>query len=206
MRGGSRPWGSRTVDERATWNRRYADGDYTPRTAPAPLLEEWLGRVPVGRALDVACGAGRNAFRLAEAGFDVTAVDISEVAIARAEAEAERRGLTIDWHAAAMDEFEIPPDTFQLITVFRYRNPALWPRLLAGLAPSGWLIAEHHLKTTTDVSGPSSDAFRLDPQELLVACESLRVLHYSEQLEPADLDPGRYALARIVACNGPAGF
>jgi SAM-dependent methyltransferase len=194
------------MDERSAWNRRYADGDYTPRAEPARFLEDWIDRFPPGRALDVACGTGRNALRLAEAGFDVDAVDISEVAIARAGAEAERRGLKVSWHVVAMDEYDIPAGSYQLITVVRYRNSSLWPRLRAGLAPDGWILVEHHMKSTAEVLGPSTPDFRLDPQELLVAFGSLRVLHYSEQLEPGDLDPGHYALARLVACNGDPGF
>jgi hypothetical protein len=62
------------------------------------------------------------------------------------------------------------------------------------------------MKTTVDVAGPSTAEFRLDPQELLGAFESLRVLYYSERLEGADVDHGRYALARLIACNGDPGF
>lgn len=194
------------MDERTAWDRRYAEGDYVPRTAPSPFLEEWLDRLPRGRALVVACGTGRNAMRLAGAGFDVDAVDISQVAIDRAQAEAERRGLSIRWHVSSLDDFAIPADAFRLITNIRYRNPRLWPRLIEGLAPDGWALVEHHLKSTADVVGPSQPEFRLDPQELLRAFASLRILYYSEVLEAGDLDAGSYALARMVACKGDAGF
>lgn len=194
------------MDERTAWDRRYTEGDYVPRTAPSPFLQEWLDRLPRGRALVVACGTGRNAMRLAEAGFDVDAVDISEVAIERAATEAARRGLGVRWHVAAMDDFDIPASTYRLITNIRYRNPRLWPRLVEGLAPDGWVLVEHHLKSTADVVGPSQPEFRLDPQELLRAFASLRIVSYSEVLEAGDLDVGSYALARMAACKGDAGF
>lgn len=194
------------MDERTAWNRRYAEGDYVPRSAPAPFLEEWLDRIPPGRALDVACGTGRNALRLAEAGFDVDAVDISEVAIDRAAATARERGLPVRWHVAAIDDFAIAEGAFRLITVIRYRNPRLWSRLIDGLAPDGWVLVEHHLKTRLDVAGPSTPEFRLDPGELLAAFGSLRIISYDERVEQADLDSGRYALARMVACKGDPGF
>ena len=194
------------MDERTAWNLRYSGGDYSPRTEPTPFLEDWIERIPRGRALDVACGTGRNALRLAEAGFEVDAVDISEVAIDRARAEAERRRLEIGWHVAAMDDFPIPADTFQLVTVVRYRNPGLWPRLAASLAPDGWILVEHHMKSSRTVVGPPTPEFRLDPGELLVAFGALRIVSYTERLEPADLDRGHYALARLAACKGDPGF
>ncbi len=94
--------------EREKWDRRYADGDYRPRSWPSPFLESWLDRFPKGRALDVACGAGRNALRVAETGFDVDAVDISEVAISQGQAEAEQRGLDLNWMVSDLDDLSLP--------------------------------------------------------------------------------------------------
>ena len=193
-------------DAREVWDRRYADGEYVPRAEPAPFLEEWIDRIDPGRALDVACGAGRNALRLAEAGFEVDAVDVSRVAIDMARAEAQERGLSINWVVADLADFSWQPSAYRLITVFRYRDPALWPQLVRALLPDGWVIVEHHFKTDTDVVGPRTADFRLDPGELLRAFSSLRVLHYTETIEPAD-DPGRhFAIARLAACNGNPGF
>lgn len=194
------------MDERTAWNRRYAEGEYVPRTAPAPFLEAWIDRFPPGRALDVACGTGRNALRLAAAGFEVDAVDISDVAIETARDEAGRHGLDVQWHVAAMDDYEIPAASYEVITVIRYRNPALWPRLIEGLTPDGWILVEHHFKSTVEVRGPSTADFRLDAGELLNAFGGLRVLFYAEGLETADIDDGQYALARMVACKGDPGF
>jgi SAM-dependent methyltransferase len=194
-------------DERSRWDRRYATGGYVPRTRPTPFLLEWLDRLPVGRALDVATGTGRNALALAEAGYQVDAVDISAIAIARARAEAERRGLAVDWVVADLDTDALPGDGYDLIAVLRYRNPDLWPRLEAALAPGGWILIEHHLQTSReDVVGPSDDAFRLAPGELLEAFAGLRVVHYSEAVEPTDDDDALFVIARLVACAGDPGW
>lgn len=193
--------------EREKWDHRYASGDYVPRTEPTPFLLEWLDRIPVGRALDVATGTGRNAVALAEAGFEVDAIDISEVAIERARAEAAGRGLEVNWVEADLDTDPLPGDRYDLITVMRYRNPELWPRLEAVLAPDGWILVEHHLQTSRqDVAGPSDDAFRLAPGELLTVFSGLRVVHYSEAVEPADDREGSFVLARFVACAGDPGW
>ena len=194
-------------DERAKWDDRYATGDYVPRTRPSPFLLDWLGRIPVGRALDVATGTGRHALALAEAGFSVDAVDISAVAIDRARAEAQRRGLDVHWTVADLDTDPLPGAGYDLVTVLRYRNPDLWPRLVRALAPDGWILVEHHLRTSlADVVGPGDDRFRLAPGELLEVLGVLRVVHYTEVVEPADRGEGRYVLARAVACAGDPGW
>ena len=196
-----------TDEEREKWDARYATGEYSPRKHPSPFLEEWLPRLPVGRALDVACGTGRNALRLAEAGFEVRAVDISEVAVERAREEASRRGLDIEFAVMDLDDATFSGAAFDLITVFRYRNRSLWPRLAAGLAPDGFLVVEHHLRTSADVDGPPTPEFRLEPQELLTdLAGQLRVVHYSEGLEAADRPGAAYAIARFVGCCGDPGF
>lgn len=195
-----------TDREREHWDARYAEGEYTPRTEAAPFLASWLPWIPKGRALDVACGAGRNALELAAAGFDVTAVDVSPVAIDMARAAASQRGLEVDWVVADLDSDPLPGDGYDLVTVVRYRNPRLWSRLADAIAPDGWILVEHHLRTHRDAAGPGTDEFRLAPGELLGAFGRLRIVHYSESVEPADLHRGEYVIARLAACAGDPGW
>lgn len=107
---------------------------------------------------------------------------------------------------ADLDEVALEEAAYRLIIVIRYRNPLLWPKLIAALAPDGWLLVEHHFKTRAPVVGPS-EAFKLDPQELLNVFGSLRVALYEELISK---DPDRrertVALQRIVACKGDPGF
>lgn len=193
-------------EERRRWDERYATGEYRARTWVTPFLEQWVPIIPPGRALVVACGPGRNALSLAERGFDVLGVDISDVAVGRARASASDRDLDSEFLVADLDDFSPEPRAFDLITVIRYRNPSLWPGLIDALAPDGWILAEHHMKTTADVAGPASPNFRLDPGELLTAFAGLRIVHYSESVEPADDDTRQYAIQRAVACNGDPGW
>jgi tellurite methyltransferase len=193
-------------EERERWDHRYATGDYVPRRDPSPFLLAWLDRIPVGRALDVATGTGRHALALAAAGFTVDAVDISAVAIDAAREEARRRGLDVRWMVADLDEATLPGDGYQLVTVLRYRNPRLWPRLADALAPDGWIVVEHHLRTSREDAVGPNDAFRLEPGELLRAFGHLRVVHYDERVEPADHGSAPFVLARMVACAGDPGW
>lgn len=193
-------------DEKAKWEHRYATGGYQPRDWTSPFLAEWLPRVPIGRALDVACGAGRNSLALAEAGFETVGIDISETAISMGHKTASERGLTIDWQVADLDTQELGLHAYDLITNFRFRSEQLWPKLVTALKPDGWLIAEHHFRTHLAVAGPPTDNFRLEPGEYLRAFSALRIIHYSESIEEADQPGELFAIERIVACNGDPGF
>ena len=77
--------------DRERWDERYRLGAYVEREHPSAWLVSCLSRAPSGRALDVACGAGRNALYLAERGYAVTGIDVSPVALARAAESAAAR-------------------------------------------------------------------------------------------------------------------
>jgi tellurite methyltransferase len=186
--------------ERDKWDARYRDGAYENRTHATALLMEWLARLPRGRALDVACGAGRNALHLAAAGFTVTALDISSVALARGRRAAQERGLDIDWVCADLDEDPeraLPPGAFDLIVLVRYVHRTLMPHLIARLRPGGALLCEQHLATTLSVAGPTSAQFRLAAGELRGSVGTLRIEHDHEGLV-VDPDGRSVALTQLV--------
>ena len=187
--------------ERDKWDARYRDGAYENRTHATVLLAAWLPRLPLGAALDVACGAGRNALHLAAHGFAVTALDISTVAIERGRREAAARGLDIAWSCTDLDgepDTALPPGPFELIVWVRYVHRTLMPHVLARLASGGTLLCEQHLATTAEVAGPTSAAFRLAPGELVRSAPGLDVLHAYEGLL-TDPDARTVAVAQLVA-------
>ena len=187
--------------EREKWDARYRDGAYGERPHPTALLAEWLPRLPRGRALDVACGAGRNALHLAANGFAVTALDISAVALARARSAAVERGLDVEWRCADLDDdlgAALPDGGFDLVVWVRYVHRTLMPHLVARLNVGGTLLCEQHLTSEAPVAGPTSPAFRLAPGELASAAQALSVLH-SYEGPVVDPDGRRVALAQLVA-------
>ena len=186
--------------ERDKWDERYRSGAYAERTHPTALLADWLDRSPRGRALDVACGAGRNALFLAARGLAVDAIDVSAAGLERGRAAAERFGLAIGWHCADLEEQPdaLPRGPFDLVVWVRYVNAALWPPLVERLAPGGHVLVEQHLETTEEVVGPSGSRFRLAPRELERAAAGLGVVHYHEGLV-VDPDGRTAALAQLIA-------
>jgi SAM-dependent methyltransferase len=184
--------------DRAKWDERYRTGAYGDRPHASTLLQDWIDRVPRGRALDVACGAGRNALFLAAQGFDVDAVDISAEGLARARRTAAERGLTVRWVEHDLDQPLALADGYTLILVVRFLDLPLIRRLGHRLAPGGFLICEEHLRTDAEVIGPGNPAFRAAPGELGEAAAGLEILQYEEGLFD-DPDGRKAALARLVA-------
>ncbi len=191
--------------DKRRWNERYAAGEYAGRLHPTGVLAEWLHRLPRIQALDVATGTGRNAIFLAQKGYQVDAVDISEVALQRGEQRAEALGVKVNWIATDLDDTTLPRDGYNLIIAARFLNRSLFPVLIDALAQGGHLVYETHLMTHAPVSGPRGPYFRVRPQELLHLTHELRTLHYFEGLHD---EPGgtRMALAQVIACKGTPGF
>ena len=191
--------------DRERWNARYASGEYAARTYPSPLLAAWLDRLPRGRALDVACGLGRNAIHLAVNGYAVDAMDISAAALAGARERAEAAGVMVNWIETDLERPDVARDTYDVIVVARFLDRPLIPWLVDALRPGGHIVYDHHYITPAQVAGPKSRRFRARPNELLERFRALRVLSFEEGIVD-DPDGSRMALARLVACKGSPGY
>ena len=190
-------------DDRQRWDQRYREGSYRARTHPTVLLEEWRPKLPRGRALDLACGAGRNALYLAAEGYEVDAVDISPFALEQAKTKARDLGLRINWIEADLDSFAPEDGYYDLIVVARYVNRLLMPRLKAALKAGGALVFEQHFRTDLQVDGPKDPNFRLAPGELKRQFSDLDLHYYREGLV-RDPDGRTMALAQLVGFLKPA--
>ena len=195
--------------DRLKWDERYRAGSYAARPHPTRLLEERLSDLPRGRALDVACGAGRNALFLAEAGYEVDAVDVSRAGLERGARSAAERGLAVNWIEADLEltspAAALRHSDYALIVMVRYVNMPLILALAGRLGDGGCLVCEQHIKTTRDVVGPKNPAYRLAPNELLGVAGDLRVLFYREDIVE-DPDGRPAALAQLIACRGAPRF
>jgi len=162
------------------------------------LVEDWLPRLPAGKALDIACGAGRCSILLAQAGYQVDAIDISSEGLKQARQKAEAQGLSINWIEHDLDQ-PFPFDTdYDLILVLWYVNIALITRLCDYLAPGGYLLCEEHLITDLEVIGPTSLNYRVAPGDLREAVSGVDVLLYQESIE-TNSEGDQVANARVVA-------
>lgn len=136
-------------DQEQQWDERYSSSERVWSGAPnAALVAEVAGLAP-GTALDVGCGEGADSVWLAQQGWQVTGLDVSGVALARARAWADENDVEVTWVKNGLLEAGLPPRSFDLVAVFYAplaRSPeATVERALAGLvAPGGQLVVVHH--------------------------------------------------------------
>lgn len=198
--------------DRDLWNERYRTGSHRHRGPPPEILTTAVEWLPTGRALDVATGTGRNALFLADRGYDVDAVDVSDEALSRARDRAEERDLEVEWIQADLLEGEFEPEgrAYDLIVTSFFYAPGLLPELKEALSPGGVLVYEHHLRSSEPIDvGPSDDRVRLRSNELLRSCLDLTVLHYAEALRHEKEDGRASAIATVVArksCGGAQSY
>lgn len=173
--------------------------------APAPFLRDCLPLLPRGRALDVACGRGRNALFLASHGFTVDAVDRDEQALAELQSAAARHGLTsISTRALELEDAARPPEFraagYDVIIGFFYLHRPLFPALLRALKPGGVLVYETFLVDNHLRHGhPRRREFCLERNELLDLARGLRILRYDEGEHADAQGSGAAFTARLLA-------
>ena len=156
--------------DREKWNARYLkhSGDHSP----SQIVLKYHLLAPKGHALDIACGNGRNAIFLSQQGFQVDAVDISDVALNRL-AGKERR---INVICRDIDDWQIPQHKYRLILNIRFLDRRLFPMIKQGLQPGGVLIFESFIDEKKD--------YCLKPNELLHEFGSFHILYYEEKENP----------------------
>lgn len=121
----------------ARWNQRYDVEEYLFGTAPNDFLADMADRLPIGRALCLAEGEGRNAVFLSERGHDVTAVDASLVGLLKAERLARERGAGVRTIASDLSGYEIEPEHWDVVVLIFAHLPAELRRSVHGAAVRG---------------------------------------------------------------------
>ena len=167
---------------REHWDERYGTEELIWKAEPNRFLVEELDALAPGRALDVACGEGRNAVWLASKGWRVTGVDFSRAGLAKAQRLATDRGVEVTWVEADVVEWRPPTASFDLVVVMYLHLPAEQRRralahAAAALAPGGVLLVVGHdtsnlLKGT---GGPQDPAVLFTPEEIVEDLTGLRI-------------------------------
>ncbi len=184
------------------WDARYAEPGWAYGSEPNDFLREQAYRLPAaGRVLCLAEGQGRNAVHLASLGHRVTAVDLSPVGLARADALAASRGVPIRTVVADLADFPIEPLAWEgVVSIWVHVPPEvrvpLHRAVVAGLAPGGVLLLEAYTprQLGRDTGGPS------DPGRLMTLASLERELaglewELARELE-RDVVEGRYHSGR----------
>ena len=193
-------WG-RTMSEadRERWDTRYSKADLVMGPELKPFVRRVERLLPrAGRALDIACGEGQLAGWLAQRGLDVTAVDISPVALDKLCRRAETEGWAPRLRAIEADLDEgLPPVSrgLALVTCVDFYSPTIMRRARKLLAPGGMLLVQVVLQP------PEGDSpHRAAPNEALGFARGLQVHYYREGMI------GGRALAQLLAQRDPASL
>lgn len=167
---------------REDWNRRYAGAESLWSAKPNRFLVAEVAGLEPGRALDLACGEGQNAVWLAGLGWEVTAVDYAEVAIAKAIERAAREGVAVDFHADDLLRYRPEARAFDLVLILYLHMPSDGRRLVleraaAAVAPGGTLVLVGHdlLNLTEGVGGPSDPDLLFTPDDVVAELHGLDV-------------------------------
>lgn len=187
--------GDDAESDRSQWDQVFSQEVYVFGKEPAELLKEYVDVLPVGRALDIAMAEGRNAVFLARKGFVVLGVDISEVALRKANRLARESRVEITTVNADLNTYQIKPDSYEVIVNIEYLQRSLIPQIKRGLRRGGVVIFENPTLDQLKLPGSSgiSRDHLLKPGELKSLFADFKILHYSET------NDGKKAIARLVA-------
>jgi tellurite methyltransferase len=183
---------------------------------PAPFLEEVLPLISRAQgaaagssepamnpplALDLACGAGRDAVFLARNGFEVEGWDHAPEALDRVRELARCNGVTVLTELRDLERPGLPPPArpFDLIVCFRFLHRPLFPWMERALAPGGWLVYETYRVGQERFGRPIRAHFLLARGELARAFPTLETIRYEE------LDPEAGPVSARLLARKPGG-
>lgn len=171
-------------EQKARWDLKYEEG-LPSLTEPDPFFIDAYQRFVQppfrpGVALDLAGGLGRHALWLASRNWQVTVVDISDVAIRKLSQAALDRAVDLTLHVQDASHYQFEPSRFDLIVLFYHFDRSIFPKLPSALKPDGLLICKMALAWSPDskTSG-TPDPLRRDELPLLVP--ELQVLYHHER-------------------------
>jgi 2-polyprenyl-3-methyl-5-hydroxy-6-metoxy-1,4-benzoquinol methylase len=199
--------------DRWQWDERYSGDELVWTSTPNQFLVSEVAGLSPGRAVDLACGEGRNAVWLAEQGWEVTGVDFSPVGLAKAQRFAALWNVEATWVESAVQDWRSPPEGFDLVAVLYLQLPKP-ERLIAlevaasAVAPGGMLLVVAHDQEnlTRGFGGPPNAAVLYnvaDVTEVAVGA-GLTVERAEQVVRVVDTDTGpRDAIDSLVRAKRP---
>jgi tellurite methyltransferase len=174
-----------SAKDRVRWEAIYRETAHFPYPDPDPILFQFTppiqGMGRTFRALDLACGLGQNGLWLAAQGYVVDLMDISRVALTRAQEQAVMRGLrTVNFLQTDLEELTLEPNSFDLVCVIRFLRRELFPTLRAAVKPGGRIIYESFNARCLNLVPDAPRDFLLGQGELVGYFGDWRVLRSSE--------------------------
>jgi SAM-dependent methyltransferase len=194
---------------REDWNRRYAGVDSLWSAKPNRFLVAEVSDLDPGRALDLACGEGQNAIWLAGLGWQVTAVDYADVAVAKGIERATDAGVTVEFHVRDLLDYQPEARAFDLVLILYLHMSSDGRRLVLeraadAVAPGGALVLIGHdlVNLTEGVGGPSDPDLLFTPDEVASELPGLEIEKAERLLRDVD-EHDRPAIDALVRARRP---
>lgn len=186
-------------EDRIKWNRRFESEESFLGVRPSPFLSREIDRIkllaPGLNALDIACGEGRNSLFLAQNGFCVTGLDISDAGLAKAVARASAAGVEIDYRQVNLNDYCIS-EKYDLILNFNFLLRGLIPSEVQALNPGGILLFDTILESPQLLTSHNPSYF-LKKGELVEIFESCSGnILFTEESETGDMPTARIFFRR----------
>lgn len=193
------------------WNDRYNTADYVYGESPNDFLARHCSRIPKGKVLCLAEGEGRNAVFLARQGYQVTAVDASDVGLNKAQKLADKHGVNIHCVHADLANYELGDNQWEgIVAIFCHLPPEIRQRvhgqIHGALKRGGVFLLEAYtprqLKFGT--GGPGNIAMLMDKRALQSELEGLEFEHLQElerDVVEGTFHTGRAAVIQAIAVN-----
>ena len=160
-------------EDKERWNIRHAEKPM--RHHVEPVLEKYLKEANVGKALDIACGIGRNTHYIAENGFEVDAVDFSDYALSQVQNKEKINKIEVD-----LDTYNLEQNKYDLIININYLSRRLFVQIKEALISGGIVIFETFIIAHGDFNQPKNQEYLLRTNELLHAFIGLDIIYYEE--------------------------
>ncbi|HET8980808.1 MAG TPA: class I SAM-dependent methyltransferase [Solirubrobacteraceae bacterium] len=196
-----------------TWDARYAGSELVWTSEPNRFLVAETDGLSPGRALDLACGEGRNAVWLAQRGWTVTGVDFSAAGLAKAQRLAESRGVHAEWVRADLVEYRPPHRAFELVIVFYLqiaapeRSPIVAAAAQAVAAGGTFLLVAHDSHNIAEgYGGPQEPAVLYTAEDVVddLSGSELTIERAERVRRPVATPQGeRIALDALVRARRP---
>lgn len=148
-----------SVEDKIRWNDKYTNG-LLPQNV-IEVVKNYAKEANGNKALDIACGMGRNAKLLAKMKFEVHALDISEIAI-----ESLKGIEHIDAKVVDFDTYVLKENSYDLIVCSYFLERKLFPQIEAALKEGGVFIFETFMHDEQNTKVPTNKTFLLDKGEL----------------------------------------
>lgn len=179
----------------AAWDERYSQKELVWTAEPNRFLVSEVASMAAGKALDLACGEGRNAVWLATQGWSVVGVDFSPLGLDKAAALADRTGVDVGWILADVTKYEAEASYFDLVVLLYLQLPAdklesALARASSAMAPGGTLvIVAHHADNITEgFAGPQDPTILQTPEQLAGYLPDLHIEKAERVTRPAEKD------------------